>query len=77
MDEYVVYGKHDRECGMRYADGKPIEKMINVFYSKGDAFSFAHELLDCGWYDIRIVAHVGYGAPKELANMFRQSVNIK
>ena len=77
MDEYVVYGKHDTECGMRYADGKPMEELINVFYTKGDALSFAHELLGCGWYDIRIVAHTGYESPKELADLFRQSVNVK
>lgn len=75
-DEYVVYGKHDTECRMRYADGKPIEELISVCYTKDEAFSIASHKRDKNWYDIRIVAHVGYGSPKELADMFRQSVKV-
>ena len=75
-DEYVVYGKHDTECTMRYADGKPMEKLVNVFHTKDEAFFLASHLQSKNWYDIRIVAHVGYGSPKELADMFRQSVKV-
>ena len=75
-DEYVVYGKHDTECRMRYADGKPIEDLISSCNTKDEAFSLASHLQSKNWYDIRIVAHIGYGSPKELADMFRQSVKV-
>ena len=75
-DEYVVYGKHDTECTMRYADGKPIEKLVSVCYTKEEALSLASNMQGKNWYDIRIVAHVGYGSPKELADMFRNSVKV-
>lgn len=75
-DEYVVYGKHDTECRMRYADGKPIEELINICNTKDEALSLASHLQSKNWYDIRIVAHIGYGSPKELADMFRQSVKV-
>ena len=45
-DEYVVYGKHDTECTMRYADGKPMEKLVNVLHTKDEAFFLASHLSD-------------------------------
>ena len=75
-NEYPVYGRHDSKCRMRYADGKPIEELISIFNTESEAIIFARNLLGAGWYDIRIVAHVGYGSPKELADMYRKTVNI-